>query len=114
MESRFGYDFGGVRVHTGTEAAQSARSIQARAYTRNRDVVFDSGSYAPKSPEGKKLLAHELTHVVQQSQSSSGKQLQRTTDETQTHPEEHKSEPGFFAKIGHGDRQRRHHSLDTA
>lgn len=109
MESRFGRDFRDVRVHTGAEAAQSARSIQARAYTFNRDVVFDSGAYAPQSAEGKKLLAHELTHVVQQSQSSNGNRLQRSADATQTQQtqppqrqQQKKDEPGFFSKIGHG------------
>lgn len=104
MESRFGRDFGDVRVHTGDRAAESARSIQARAYTFNRDVVFDSGAYAPRSAEGRKLLAHELTHVVQQGRSSSGKGLQRATDTTQTQQsqQQQKKEPGFFSKIGHG------------
>jgi hypothetical protein len=101
MESRFGHDFSGVRVHTGEQAAQSARSIQARAYTLNRDVAFDSGAYAPRSAEGKKLLAHELTHVVQQANSSSGNPLRRAADTTQTQQQQ-KSEPGFFSKIGHG------------
>jgi hypothetical protein len=103
MESRFGRDFADVRVHTGDQAAQSARSIQARAYTLNRDVVFDSGAYAPRSQEGKKLLAHELTHVVQQGNSPSRNRLQRATDTTQTQQQQQqKSEPGFFSKLGHG------------
>jgi hypothetical protein len=67
MESRFGVDFGNVRVHTDDHAAQSARSINARAYTVGSDVVFSSGKYAPETASGRKLLAHELTHVVQQS-----------------------------------------------
>jgi outer membrane protein OmpA-like peptidoglycan-associated protein len=66
MESRLGHDFGRVRVHTGPRAAESARSIDARAYTAGRDVVFDSGTYRPGTSAGKRLLAHELTHVVQQ------------------------------------------------
>jgi len=67
MESRFGVDFGNVRVHTGDRAAQSARDINARAYTVGSDIVFSSGRYAPETSSGRKLLAHELTHVVQQS-----------------------------------------------
>jgi hypothetical protein len=106
MESHFGYDFGKVRVHTDDQAAESARSIHARAYTLDHDVVFDSGAYAPKSSEGKKLLAHELTHVVQQSHASTGKQLQRAPDQTAPTTEDpaqkQKSEPGFFARLGHG------------
>lgn len=66
MESRFGADFSGVRVHTGTQAEAAARSVQARAYTVGQHVVFGAGEYAPGSSGGKRLLAHELTHVVQQ------------------------------------------------
>jgi peptidoglycan hydrolase-like protein with peptidoglycan-binding domain len=70
MESRFGQDFSGVRVHTDSRAAESARAVNALAYTVGRNVVFDSGRYAPKTQTGQKLMAHELTHVVQQSQHS--------------------------------------------
>jgi hypothetical protein len=66
FESRFGYDFSAVRVHAGSNAADGARAIQARAYTLGHDIVFGSGEYAPATVEGKRLLAHELTHVVQQ------------------------------------------------
>ena len=66
MESRIGFDFSKVRVFTDTRAADSARDLKARAYTVGSNIVFDSGNYRPQSPEGKKLLAHELTHVVQQ------------------------------------------------
>jgi hypothetical protein len=66
LEPRFGHDFGGVRVHADGEAAEAARAVQARAYTVGRDVVFARGQYAPETPEGKRLLAHELAHVVQQ------------------------------------------------
>ena len=66
MESRLGADFGDVRVHTDATASESARSVQAHAYTVGSDVVFQSGKYAPESESGKRMLAHELTHVVQQ------------------------------------------------
>lgn len=66
MESRFGHDFSQVRVHTGGPAAASAQSVGARAYTVGRNVVFGSGAYAPGTMQGRKLLAHELTHVMQQ------------------------------------------------
>jgi len=66
MERRFSHRFGDVRVHTGTDAAQSARAVNAHAYTVGRDIVFASGRYAPGTAHGKRLLAHELTHVVQQ------------------------------------------------
>ncbi len=66
MEPRFGFDFSGVRVHTDARAAESARTVNALAYTVGRDVVFGEGEYAPGTSEGRRLLAHELTHVVQQ------------------------------------------------
>jgi hypothetical protein len=66
MEPRFGADFGGVRVHTGSEAAELNRRIQAKAFTHGSDIHFNAGQYDPASDAGKRLLAHELTHVVQQ------------------------------------------------
>ncbi|MCP4307278.1 MAG: DUF4157 domain-containing protein, partial [bacterium] len=70
MESRLGQDFGQVRVHTNGQAAQSAVAVQARAYTVGQDIVFGAGQYAPDARDGRKLLAHELTHVIQQGQAS--------------------------------------------
>ena len=67
MERRFGHDFGSVRVHADEEAANSAQALGALAYTVGRHVVFGAGQYAPRSNGGRRLLAHELTHVVQQS-----------------------------------------------
>jgi outer membrane protein OmpA-like peptidoglycan-associated protein len=67
MESRFGYDFSNVRIHADERAARSAQSINALAYTIGSDVVFDNGKYNPSTAEGRYLLAHELTHTVQQS-----------------------------------------------
>ena len=66
MEQRFGYDFSRVRVHSGADAELSAREVSARAYTVGSDVVFGAGSFAPGNREGRRLIAHELTHVVQQ------------------------------------------------
>jgi hypothetical protein len=66
FEPRFGHDFSQVRVHTDGDAAQAARGVQARAYTLGRDIVFGAGQYAPATSAGRHLLAHELTHVVQQ------------------------------------------------
>lgn len=66
IEERLGYDFADVRIHTDGRAAASAKTLQARAYTTGRDVVFGAGEYAPETTEGQRLLAHELTHVVQQ------------------------------------------------
>lgn len=65
MEARFGADFEGVRLHTGAAAADSAQSVQAKAYTVGEDVVLGSG-VDPSSAAGEKTLAHELTHVLQQ------------------------------------------------
>ncbi|HEX4696962.1 MAG TPA: DUF4157 domain-containing protein [Candidatus Udaeobacter sp.] len=71
IEPRFGYDFSKVRVHTDTKAAESARAVNALAYTVGRDVVFETGRYSPTSEPGQRLLAHELAHVVQQRQGAS-------------------------------------------
>ncbi len=66
MESRFGYDFGKVKVHTDSQAGKIARDLNAEAFTVGRDIYFGSGRYNPASTEGKRLLVHELTHVIQQ------------------------------------------------
>lgn len=66
LESRFGYDFSGVRVHTDSKASETAKSINAKAFTKGRNIVFGAGQYSPETTEGKSLLGHELTHVVQQ------------------------------------------------
>jgi len=66
MESRLGHDFSDVRVHNDSQAHESARSVNAHAYTVGSNVVFQRDSFDPSSSEGKTMLAHELTHVVQQ------------------------------------------------
>lgn len=66
MESRLGHDFSDVRIHDDARASASAKAVQAHAYTVGNDVVFASGQYQPGSPTGQRMLAHELTHVVQQ------------------------------------------------
>ncbi|GAF51521.1 eCIS core domain-containing protein, partial [Rhodococcus wratislaviensis] len=71
MEPRFGREFGTVRVHTDTKAAESAGAIDSHAYTVGHDVVFAAGRYAPATHYGRKLLAHELTHVAQQTSAAS-------------------------------------------
>lgn len=75
MEPHFGYDFSQVRLHSGTAAAESARALNAHAYTLGQDIVFGSGKLAPATKEGSRLLAHELTHVIQQGQGA--QQIQR-------------------------------------
>jgi hypothetical protein len=77
MEPRFGHDFSGVRVHADAEAASSARAWTAAAYTVGSHIVFGAGRYAPGSPAGRKLLAHELAHVVQQSGGGGATAVQR-------------------------------------
>jgi hypothetical protein len=67
FEPRYGYDFSGVRVHTDSKASETAKSINAKAFTTGKDIVFGAGQYYPEISGGKRLLAHELTHVVQQS-----------------------------------------------
>jgi hypothetical protein len=69
MEPRFGRDFADIRIHTDHRAEASASAVDANAYTVGRDIVFGPGRYAPHSVEGKRLLAHELTHVMQQAPS---------------------------------------------
>ncbi len=68
FEARFGHDFSQVRVHTDAKAAKSARALYAKAYTTGHNVVFGARQYAPHTTEGRRLLAHELTHVIQQEQ----------------------------------------------
>lgn len=80
FEPRFGADFSQVRVHTDSQAAESARAVNARAFTMGHDVVFGKGEYAPGTHEGRRLLGHELTHTIQQNASSlqlSGPRIQR-------------------------------------
>jgi len=77
MESRFGHDFGRVRIHTGATAAASAETIGALAYTVGRNIVFGPGRYEPESAAGKHLLAHELTHVLQQNSGAASPSIQR-------------------------------------
>jgi hypothetical protein len=75
FEPRFGYDFSDVRIHNDADANESASRVNALAYTHGNDVVFGSDQYQPGTDEGKKLLAHELTHVVQQGSGISAKKF---------------------------------------
>jgi hypothetical protein len=77
MESRFGYDFGHVRVHSDAKAAESATVVNALAYTVGADVIFGAGRFAPNTSAGRHLLAHELTHVVQQGSGTRSPPIQR-------------------------------------
>lgn len=77
MSSAFGQDFSGVRIHTDSQAEQLSEQISAQAFTHGNDIYFNQGKYNPESQDGKRLLAHELTHVVQQGQSKETTSLQR-------------------------------------
>jgi hypothetical protein len=80
MEPRFGQDFSRVRVHSGAAAEQSARDVSANAYTVGHHIVFDSARFVPATHEGRRLIAHELTHVVQQA-GSNGIRAGQSTEE---------------------------------
>ena len=86
MEPRFGRDLGGVRIHTGGRAAESAQAVRAQAYTVGEDVFFGPGRYNPQSSEGKRLLAHELSHTVQQSGGGKGSRLSEAAVAVQRDP----------------------------
>lgn len=78
MEPRFGYDFSGVRIHSDARAAESAHAVGAKAYTVGKHIALGENQYAPQTNEGRKLLAHELAHVVHQTGGSEGvSRLQR-------------------------------------
>ncbi len=80
MQSRFGYDFGNVKIHNDGAAHQSAESINALAYTHGSDIVFGREQYQPGTNQGRQLIAHELTHVVQQSRNPARLNIQRSPD----------------------------------
>jgi hypothetical protein len=84
MGQRFGHDFSQVRVHIGATAEQSAQDVNANAYTVGNNIVFGTGQYAPETQQGRRLVAHELTHVIQQSGTNSNfANLQREEAESE-------------------------------
>ncbi|HTE11533.1 MAG TPA: DUF4157 domain-containing protein [Chitinophagaceae bacterium] len=98
MESRFGYDFSNVQIHNDSIAQQSSASINALAYTHGNHVVFGGGQYQPGSDSGKQLLAHELAHVVQQSNVMQHEHINCSPDKTAAKPK-----TGTSAKIEIGN-----------
>ncbi|HEX6552913.1 MAG TPA: DUF4157 domain-containing protein [Ktedonobacteraceae bacterium] len=76
MERQFGHDFNRIRIHADSRASTSTYAVSALAYTVGEDVVFRTGKYTPETTEGKRLLAHELTHVLQQEKMLQGESLQ--------------------------------------
>ncbi|ASU33915.1 eCIS core domain-containing protein [Mucilaginibacter xinganensis] len=83
MESRFGADFSNVKIHNGGESTELNRSLNAKAFTISNNIYFNSGQYHPETDSGKHLLAHELTHVIQQGQAAPA-QIQRIPEEKVT------------------------------
>jgi len=92
MEDRLDGDFSRVRLHTDNNAHKAARSVRAQAFTLGQDVVFGKGRYAPSTKEGRKLLAHELTHVVQQSRSRLSAVQRQSDDGAASQADEDKAE----------------------
>ncbi len=100
FESRFGHDFNHVRVHTDSTSADTAKSIHARAFTMGNHVVMGSGEYQPQSSVGRRLLSHELTHIVQQGDVTAGQSIIQRNGESES---ERKEEgPGFWGTVGGG------------
>ena len=93
FESRFRRDLGDVQVHTGSEAAASASDLHARAYTTANHIVFNENEYAPNDAEGRRLLAHELTHIAQQSEAGS-------VDTNTIQREAQEDDESWFTKMG--------------
>lgn len=81
FEPRFDHDFSHVRVHTSNDAIQMSRELNAEAFTHGRDIFFNAGRYNPSSTEGKRLFAHELTHVVQQGATKATGTIQRQSND---------------------------------
>jgi hypothetical protein len=92
IEPQFGHDFSQVRIHTNPKAAESAQAVQAQAYTVGHHLVFASGQYQPNTQTGKHLLAHELSHVVQQSAVPHPPASQALVVESPNTPQEHEAE----------------------
>ncbi|RMA58862.1 eCIS core domain-containing protein [Ulvibacter antarcticus] len=87
MESRFGADFGSVKVHKDSNAISMNKQLRAQAFTNGHDIFFNSGKYNPSSKSGKKLIAHELTHTIQQG--ASGNQIQRKLSVESKYPQDY-------------------------
>jgi hypothetical protein len=109
MEPRFGHDFSQVRLHTNAKAAESAQAVKALAYAVGSDVAFGAGRYAPQTRAGRRLLAHELAHVVQQAQADQASRvLQRAAADAEigaSETEARQAEQAVASSEG-GDTQR--------
>jgi hypothetical protein len=102
VEPRLGHDFSKVRVHVDELAAESAKAVNARAYTIGQEVVFDAGEYVPTTHEGRQLLAHELMHVIQQKSapSNSGTSEPRLSQPEDAAEQEAEANAAIVAKGG--------------
>jgi hypothetical protein len=98
MEPRFGADFTNVRVHTGEQSAALNRKVNAQAFTVGEHVFFDRGAYQPETRQGKELIAHELTHTIQQ-----GAAPQRAAVQRQAQPEVTRQSPRSVQRLGISD-----------
>ena len=85
MEGRFGESFGAVQVHADADAGDAAKQHGARAFTLGNDIVFGHGQYQPGTRQGKRLIAHELAHVVQQQRGQGGGRVDRALTEGEAH-----------------------------
>jgi len=102
MEPRFGHDFSHVRIHTDAKAAESARTVDALAYTVGSHVIFGAGHYAPDTFWGRALMAHEFTHVLQQNGSNANSPLQMGAENDTSEQEAHTQSHRVMADKGHG------------
>lgn len=103
FENRIGHDFSSVKIHTGSDAEASAKELNARAYAFGNHLVFNRGEYDPSTSEGKKLLAHELVHTVQQSNAALSKKEKNESEEPCTAGSvdlEAETTAGFVKKAG--------------
>jgi Domain of unknown function (DUF4157) len=99
FEPRFGYDFSNVKIHDDADAAKSAQSINALAYTTGNNIVFNQNQFSPESESGKKLLAHELAHVIQQKGQSQSVQLKDGPDNNNAPSHNWENDMESFSKV---------------
>jgi hypothetical protein len=99
MEPRFGYDFSGVRIHTDARAAELAGAIQARAFAVGQEIFFGAGEFAPETSHGRQLMAHELTHVVQQERGAAQSSPGTIRRQPKTEPPQFPDIPNLALKL---------------
>jgi len=98
FEPRFGYDFSRVRVHTDARAAESARAVDALAYTAGNDIAFAAGQFAPETAQGRSVLAHELTHVLQARNTNAAREFSGVSGASDTSEIEADATARFFER----------------